>query len=295
MTQIWLFVISKHLRVVSLTPISRSRGAYWMGRAAEAAGRTSEAETHYTKAASHGTTFYGQLALARLSTSGTATLRLASDPVPTASQGQALTANDMVRAFELLDEAGESSLARSFVIQLAKTLPDAPSLAALADLMVERGYPNLSVRVAKVAAGRNILLAERSYPTAVLPTYRQVGSPVERAIVYGLSRQESEFNPGAISHAGARGLMQLMPRTAREVARQINVPYQRARLTDDPGYNAMLGSAHLGDLLDEFAGSYIMTIAAYNAGAHRVSQWVETYGDPRDLLSMHRWMETFPH
>ena len=277
------------------TPISRSRGAYWMGRAAEAAGRLSEATTHYTKAASHGTTFYGQLALARLSTNGTATLQLASDPVPTTSQDNALTANDMVRAFELLDEAGESSLARSFVIQLAKTLPDAPTLAALADLMVERGYPNLSVRVAKVAAGRNILLAERSYPTAVLPTYRQVGAPVERAIVYGLSRQESEFNPAAISHAGARGLMQLMPRTAREVARQISVPYQRARLTNDPGYNAMLGSAHLGDLLDGFAGSYIMTIAAYNAGAHRVSQWVETYGDPRDpAVDPIDWMENIP-
>jgi peptidoglycan lytic transglycosylase len=277
------------------TPISRSRGAYWMGRAAEAAGRSAEATTHYTKAAGHRTTFYGQLAMARLTTNGTALLQLANDPVPTASQGSALSANNMVRAFELLNEAGEKGLARSFVVQLAKTLPDAASLAALADLMVERGMPNLSVRVAKVAAGRSILLPERSYPTAVLPSYRQVGAPVERALVYGLSRQESEFDPGAISHAGARGLMQLMPRTAREVARQISVPYQRARLTNDPGYNAMLGSAHLSDLLDDFAGSYIMTIAAYNAGAHRVSQWVETYGDPRSpAIDPIDWMENIP-
>ncbi|PCJ71517.1 MAG: hypothetical protein COA62_02705 [Rhodobiaceae bacterium] len=201
----------------------------------------------------------------------------------------------MVRAFELLNEAGEKALARSFMIELSKTLPDAVSLAALADLMVERDHPNLSVRVAKIAAGRGILLAERSYPTAVLPSYRQVGTPVERAFVYGLSRQESEFDPDVVSHAGARGLMQLMPRTARAVARGIGVPYRRSRLTSDPGYNAMLGSAHLGDLLDDFAGSYIMTIAAYNAGAHRVSQWIEAYGDPRSpAVDPIDWMENIP-
>ncbi len=277
------------------TPISKSRGAYWMGRAAEAAGRREEALTHYQRAAQHPTAFYGQLATARLSENGQALLQLPHDPTPGAAEGSLLANNDLVRAFELLNEAGESYLARSFVLELADTLTDPKALAALADLMVERNMPNLSVRVAKVAAGRNILLPERSYPTAVLPTFPQVGKPVEPAFVYGLSRQESEFNPEAVSHAGARGLMQLMPRTARAVARQINVPYQRSRLTEDPSYNAMLGSAHLGDLLDDFAGSYIMTIAAYNAGAHRVSQWIETYGDPRDpAVDPIDWMENIP-
>lgn len=276
------------------TPISKSRGAYWMGRAAEARGRAEEARGYYRQASSHPTTFYGQLATSRLS-SGMALLQLPAAPSPTAAQSGALAASDMVRAFELLNEAGEDSLARSFVIEMANTLPDATALAALADLMVERDLPNLSVRVAKIAAGRGISLPARSYPTAVLPAFTQVGKPVEPALVYGLSRQESEFNPRAISHAGARGLMQLMPRTARAVARQIGVPYRRARLTDDPSYNATLGSAHLSDLLDDFAGSYIMTIAAYNAGAHRVSQWVERYGDPRDpAVDPIDWMENIP-
>lgn len=277
------------------TPISKSRGSYWMGRAAEARGRTDEALGYYRQASSHPTTFYGQLATSRLSSGGSALLQLPSAPSPTAAHSGALAANDMVRAFELMNEAGEDSLARSFVIELANTLQDPTALAALADLMVERDLPNLSVRVAKIAAGRGISLPERSYPTAVLPAFTQVGKPVEPALVYGLSRQESEFNPRAISHAGARGLMQLMPRTARAVARQIGVPYQRARLTDDPSYNATLGSAHLSDLLDDFAGSYIMTIAAYNAGAHRVSQWVERYGDPRDpAVDPIDWMENIP-
>lgn len=277
------------------TPISKSRGAYWMGRAAEARGRADEARSHYTQASSYPTTFYGQLATSRLSSNGRALLQLPASPSPTAAHNGALAASDMVRAFELLTEAGETSLARSFVIELANTLPDPASLASLADLMVARQLPNLSVRVAKIAAGRGISLPDRSYPTAVLPAFTQVGKPVERALVYGLSRQESEFNPSAVSHAGARGLMQLMPRTARAVARQIGVPYRRASLTDDPGYNATLGSAHLSDLLGDFAGSYIMTIAAYNAGAHRVSQWVERYGDPRDpAVDPIDWMENIP-
>ncbi len=277
------------------TPISKSRGAYWMGRAAEARGRAEEARTYYTQASSYPTTFYGQLATSRLSSNGRALLQLPTSPNPTAAQNGALAASDMVRAFELLNEAGEDSLARSFVIELANTLPDPTSLASLADLMVKHDLPNLSVRVAKIAAGRGISLPERSYPTAVLPAFTQVGKPVEPALVYGLSRQESEFNPRAISHAGARGLMQLMPRTARAVARQIGVPYRRSSLTDDPSYNATLGSAHLSDLLGDFAGSYIMTIAAYNAGAHRVSQWVERYGDPRDpAVDPIDWVENIP-
>jgi len=277
------------------TPISKSRGSYWMGRAAEVQGRADEARSYYTQASSFPTTFYGQLATSRLSSNGVALLQLPTSPNPTGAQNDALAASDMVRAFELLTEAGETSLARSFVIELANTLPNPASLASLADLMVARQLPNLSVRVAKVAAGRGISLPERSYPTAVLPAFTQVGKPVERALVYGLSRQESEFNPNAVSHAGARGLMQLMPRTARAVARQIGVPYRRASLTDDPGYNATLGSAHLSDLLGDFAGSYIMTIAAYNAGAHRVSQWVERYGDPRDpAVDPIDWVENIP-
>ena len=288
------FVHFQTLEAGVTTPISKSRGAYWMGRAAEARGRADEASSYYRQASSYPTTFYGQLATSRLS-SGSVLLQLPAAPTPTAAHSGALAANDMVRAFELMNEAGEDSLARSFVIELANTLPDATGLAALADLMVERDLPNLSVRVAKIAAGRGISLPERSYPTAVLPAFTQVGKPVEPALVYGLSRQESEFNPRAVSHAGARGLMQLMPRTARAVARQIGVPYRRSGLTDDPSYNATLGSAHLSDLLDDFAGSYIMTIAAYNAGAHRVSQWVERYGDPRDpAVDPIDWMENIP-
>lgn len=278
------------------TPISRARGAYWQGRAAEAQGRAEEAMGYYEQATQFPATFYGQLAQAQISQGQQALLELPDEANPTAGHTASLEANPQVIAFKLLDEAGESGLALQFVKALAGSIDDPSTLAALADMMVAHNKPNYSVRVAKIAAGRGILLPERSYPTtAVLPTYRIVGNPVEPALVYGLSRQESEFNPQAVSHAGARGLMQLMPGTARAVARQISVPYRRSSLTDDPAYNAMLGSAHLGDLLDDFAGSYIMTIAAYNAGAHRVSQWVERFGDPRDpAIDPIDWVENIP-
>jgi soluble lytic murein transglycosylase len=113
--------------------------------------------------------------------------------------------------------------------------------------------------------------------------------------VFAIARQESAFNPGAISSAGARGLLQLMPATAKEVAKSVGLPYSKARLTSDPGYNATLGAAHLGDLVDNFGGSYVMTFAAYNAGASRVAQWVKTHGDPRDPgVDVVNWIELIP-
>jgi soluble lytic murein transglycosylase len=114
-------------------------------------------------------------------------------------------------------------------------------------------------------------------------------------LVYGLSRQESEFDPAVVSSAGARGLMQLMPATARRVARQISVPYSPRRLTSDPAYNAMLGSAHLGDLIDGYTGSYVMSVAAYNAGATHVGEWVSQFGDPRSTaVDPVDWIENIP-
>ena len=118
---------------------------------------------------------------------------------------------------------------------------------------------------------------------------------VEKSVVYAVARQESAFNPEAISRAGARGLLQLMPTTARHVAKTLGLPYSKARLTSDPAYNATLGAAHLGDLVDNFGGSYVMTFAAYNAGASRVAQWVKQHGDPRDpKVDVVDWIELIP-
>lgn len=205
-------------------------------------------------------------------------------------------ARPVMKATLMLYDADWTRMGRVFALHLAETLEHPAELAALAEKIGGLGYPEVAVRIAKTAATRNIVLPEQSYPLGVVPNYPAKGRPVEPAFVYGLSRQESEFNPRAVSHAGARGLMQLMPSTAKGVARRVSVPYRRDRLLDDPAYNAMLGSAHLGELLDEFSGSYIMTIAAYNAGERRVDEWVDTFGDPRSTgVDAIDWIESIPY
>lgn len=282
------------------TPISKSRAEYWSGRAASAGGKKEAASGYYKAAAAYPTTFYGQLAIAALasggsSRSGDGKLRLPGEPPRAADASARLSKLELVHAARILQDLGRDRQRWMVMLHLADILDDPADFAALSDLALKFGDRKLSLRVAKSAALRNIVLADYAYPVAGMPKWTQKGPPVEMALVYGLSRQESEFDPDALSPAGARGLMQLMPRTARMVAKQIGVPYAPGRLSD-PVYNATLGAAHLGDLVqNEFSGSYIMSIAAYNAGASRVRQWVTDFGDPRSTqVDPIDWIENIP-
>ena len=144
-----------------------------------------------------------------------------------------------------------------------------------------------------MAIQRDAFTPDVAYPLVFVP--EEAAKFVSPEIILGLSRQESEFNPRAYSRAGARGVMQLIPTTAQITARKEGLPYSRSALLDDPAYNMTLGSAHLSHLLDRFDGSLIMTLAAYNAGASRVSQWIDDYGDPRsDSVDPLDWVELIP-
>ncbi|WP_246220316.1 lytic transglycosylase domain-containing protein [Parvibaculum indicum] len=279
------------------TPISKARAKYWLARAAEAGGHADRAKRFYTEASAYPTTFYGQLAIAaEAAQGGDGMLKLANDPTLPQKEKQSFEKRELVQAAKILHQIDRQSTLWTFMLHMADRLNDPAELAALADLARQFGNPKLSIRVAKSAAMRNIVLADRAYPTNLMPSWKPVGPSVEPSLVYGLSRQESEFDADAVSHAGARGLMQLMPSTARLVARQFNLPYSRSRLTDAE-YNATLGAAHLGDLVqNEFGGSYIMSIAAYNAGKRRVDQWVDRYGDPRSTaVDPIDWIENIPY
>lgn len=278
------------------TPISKARAYYWSGRAASAAGNSDAATAYYRQAASYPVSFYGQLATAALGGKGSdGMLHLPENPTRTAEIKQRFDGRELVRAARILQDLDRERTRWSVMLHLADTLTDPAELAALSDLARSFGDQKLSLRIAKAAASRNIILPDHAYPTTLMPQWTHRGPPVEKALVYGLSRQESEFDPNALSPAGARGLMQLMPGTARIVARQIGMPYAANRLTD-PVYNATLGAAHLGDLIEnDFAGSYIMSIAAYNAGGSRVRQWVNQFGDPRSsAVDPIDWIETIP-
>ena len=274
------------------TPVSRSRGSYWMARAADALGRPEEAATYYAEAGEHSTAYYGQLALAEL-TSETPILALERDPVPTEETRIRFEARPLVRAMRLLAEQNEEYYFRLFSYRLDDQLTDPAESVLLAALARDYLYIRQSVRAAKEARLRGIILPQSAYPTIALP---QVASlRPEDALVHSVIRQETEFGQHAVSGAGARGMMQMMPATAQSTARSIGQPYRFSWLTDDLDYNLTLGMHHLAEVVNDFDGSYVLALAAYNAGSHRARRWIEDYGDPRDPdVDPIDWVESIP-
>jgi soluble lytic murein transglycosylase len=269
-----------------------SRGHYWTGRAWLALGERAKAEAALAAAAKSPTLYYGQLAREALGL-GRKAVPIA-EGLPSAALRAQVANDEMMRAFLLLADAGATSHLYQFLGSLAGRFATADEAAAAAALVDAKGGTFLSLRFAKSAGARGVDIDDWSYPRYALPSWKHRGHPVELPIVLGLTRQESEFNPVAGSHAGARGLMQLMPGTAKMIARQHKVPYDERKLTGDPAYNVLLGAAHLGDLINNYSGSYILSLVAYNAGPRRVNEWIDMYGDPRGQVDPIDWVEAVP-
>lgn len=257
---------------VASFPISLARGAFWAGRASEQMGNTNVAREWYGKAAEFDLTYYGQLAAARID----ARKPPATLPEPDADRTAAFYAHELVRVVMLLDELGEEDRMRPFFERFA-TVFEQPDMQVLAGrLALAFGRPDLAVRVARKAYRWGDALPVVGYPLIEAPE----GWP-EQALLLSIARQESNFMIAARSASGARGLMQLMPATARGMARRIGERYSRARLTRDPLYNLKLGRAYLRWLLERYDGSYLLAIAGYNAGPAAVNRWLKVLGDPR--------------
>jgi soluble lytic murein transglycosylase len=278
---------------IAETPISVARAAYWQGRAAEFAGSAEEARAFYERAAQHSITYYGQLARAKL---GVTHLALRA-PVDTSEDIRTVFRNSGPgMALRLLYQAGAKDLALPLSAEIAFRLKEPAKLDALGDLIAENRDPRTLVTVGKSAVQRGLPLDLHAYPTFGIPTYEPVpGDQVERAMVFAIARQESVFDPKAQSGAGARGLMQLMPATAQRTAKRFGVAFDVDKLTADAAYNAKIGSAHLGELMDEWKGSFILTFASYNAGGGNVKKWIDAYGDPRTpQVDPVDWVERIP-
>ncbi|MFN3522854.1 MAG: transglycosylase SLT domain-containing protein [Phenylobacterium sp.] len=255
-------------------PTPRGGALLGRGRAAEARGDAAAAQAFYSAAARHNTTFYGQLAGEKV---GDGRLVLGRDPVITPADRARFESRETVRAARMLYDMGEKNLFRVFVLALDDVLPSAEEEALLVDLARSYGDQDASMKVVRAAAQRGFILPERGYPLRDAP---QLARAPEPALILGITRQESGFDPMVRSGAGARGMMQLMPATAQLVARGLGVDYAAHRL-DDPDYNMRLGSTYLGQMVDRFSGSYVMGVAAYNAGPGRPPQWSSFCGDPR--------------
>ncbi len=276
------------------TPISRARGAYWTAEAAAAQNDGEAAERWYRRAAAHGTAFYGQLASARLG------LPLSVDLNPAvavwASDREDYEGGDLVRLVRLLGAFDQRKLQRTFLRHLRDQAETATDYRLLAELSQSVGRMDEAVIAAKRARRLGVFMPDYLFPLPA-PIHNAVAaaSSPEPALVLAVIRQESAFYPRAISRAGARGLMQLMPATAHQVAHRIGVPYRRAMLTENPAANLRLGRAYLQEMLDTFSGTSMLALAAYNAGPHRVVRWIKDYGDPRHSdVDPVDWIEQIP-
>lgn len=269
-------------------PTALGRAGYWQGRALEALGRRSEAQAAYAQGAAHTTTYYGQLARARI---GIETLELRGPPPGAASRGANL---EVVRALELLYAVGEKDLAVPLLVEVGE-YGDVDAIAALAEVANRNRDARGLVLLANDAINRGLPFDHHAFPTFGLPKVRQIGPDIDPAVVYAIARQESRFDPTVVSPAKAMGLMQVTPAAAKYVSKKFGVAYHHDKLLSDQVYNVQLGSAELADLLKDYQGSYILTFVGYNAGRGRVRQWVERFGDPRDpKVDAVDWVERIP-
>ncbi len=270
-------------------PVSLSRGAYWTGRTAEALGRPDIAEEWYLRAGAYPTTYYGQLAIGRLSQD--AIPQLPQDPIPTQSERESFETNELTQVVKLLLFTDEKVYQRRFAQALAASTGFGSIRHLTAEMTNRLARPDIGVWISRQAAGDKITLVKYGYP---VPLYDYPDVP-ERALILAVARQESNFDPTARSGAGARGLMQLMPATARAIARGAKVRYSNDKLTEDPAYNLRIGSTYLNALVNSFDGSYVLAAAGYNAGPSRSRQWIRQFGDPRDPhVDAVDWIEKIP-
>ncbi len=272
-----------------VTPISIARAQYWMARAYEAGGDTAHAQARYQAAAQHQTAFYGLMAAERLGLSLDPSLVNVGEAGPDWKTAQFANSSVLAAARAAL-AAGDLTLAKRFFLHLGESL-DIRDLSALADMALRLEQPHIAVLVAKAAAERGVILPRAYYP---IPDFVPDNLPVSRALALSISRRESEFNPAAQSPVGARGLMQVMPETAAQVAKGLGETSSADRLIQDPAFNVRMGSAYLAQLADKFGPAVALIASGYNAGPSRPSKWIAEYGDPRGTADIVDWIETIP-
>jgi soluble lytic murein transglycosylase len=271
------------------TPISLGRAGYWEGRAHELLGDAEAARNAYAFGAEYQTSFYGLLAAERAGLPMDDALR-GQDTYPE-WQATSFANSSVFHAVQHFMESGQSNLAEQFLRHMADILP-ADEIGSLGDFVLAANEPHLAVMIGKQAARRAIVVPRAYYPVTSLGVSEM---PVPEELALAIARRESEFDPVVISGAGARGLMQVMPATAKAVADDLNISYELNRLTSDPAYNARLGTAYLDELMALFDGNIIMVAAGYNAGPGRPLRWMAQRGDPtRGEIDIVDWIEHIP-
>jgi len=274
----------------SKSPISQARAAYWNGRAYAAAKNTQESEKWYRLASQYQTTFYGQLAVYKVNP-GLSRLSLKETPLEIVpKEKEIFSQQGLVQLIKLLSLVNKSDLVDPFFYYLlSENNQNLTQIKLLAMLALEIKRPDLALSAARIAYSQGAIFLNHLYPV----DFKQfIGQ--EPAIILAIIRQESSFNPLIVSDKGAHGVMQLLPGTAKGVAKQLSVAYKRSKLFQ-PDYNIKLGKQYLLGLLTRWERSYILAIASYNAGPGNVKNWIDEFGDPRDpSVDPILWIENIP-
>lgn len=272
------------------SPISKARAGYWLGKVNEKYGQLEQAAKDYKVSANFQMTYYGQLSSERLKLNNNQSF---FDDKSIFTWRAASFVDDAVfQAAVLLHKAEKFVMMRWFMTHMAETL-DRDGLLRLSNYAHEKNVHFVEIGIAKEAAKRGIILPKAYFPINEIPTY---SNNIPPEVILSIARRESELNMNAISPAGAIGLMQILPSTAKQMSKELGIKFSYKKLKSDAKYNVKLGSAYLSKLIDMYEGSYLLAFAAYNAGPRKVNEWIKLYGDPRDsLVSVINWVEHIPY
>ena len=271
-------------------PISVSRGAYWLAKTYQKLGKQDLAKEWFEKAANYLTTYYGQLAFMEINPNKT--FELSKDMEVKKDYREYFFKKELVKIIYLLDELNEDKYTKHILRHLANDDINNGSEILAAELATNIDRFDFAIQIAKIASYEKRFHNKFNYPIISTPNYINGRKIPDTAFILSIIRQESEFDLSANSHAGAKGLMQLMPYTAKLVAKQANLPYSKSRLTKDAEYNINLGSHYIAGLILEYDGAYPFAIAAYNAGPKRVRYWKKINKNPqKKQINYVDWIE----
>ena len=271
-------------------PISVARGAYWLGKTYQKLEYKELSDKWFTEASNYLTTYYGQLAFMEINPDKK--FELTKDFEVNKEYRDYFFKKEIVKVIYLLDELDEDKYSKHMLRHLALDNVESGSEILAAELATNIERYDFAIQIAKIASYEKRFHNKFNYPIISTPNFINGRKIPESAFILSIIRQESEFDLTANSHAGARGLMQLMPYTAKLVSKQAKLPYSKSRLTTDPEYNINLGSHYIAGLILEYEGAYPFAIAAYNAGPKRVKYWKKINKNPqKGKIDYVNWIE----
>jgi soluble lytic murein transglycosylase len=271
-------------------PISLSRGAYWLGKSYEKIGDKEQSKQWYQEATKYLSTYYGQLAFLKIKPNET--FELEDQAIVPDSYRKYFYKKELVKIVHLLDELNKDKYTKNILKHLANDNIENGSEILAAELATNISRYDFAIQISKIASYQKRFHNDFNYPIISTPKYVNGRKIPETAFILSIIRQESEFDMRANSYVGAQGLMQLMPYTAKLVAKQAKLPYSKSRLTSDPEYNINLGSHYIAGLILQYDGAYPFATAAYNAGPKRVKYWKKINKNPqKKQIDFVDWVE----